>query len=36
VLAPEFFRDWKFPLADKAKEIVKWYLPELQSLASVR
>jgi nicotinamidase-related amidase len=32
-LVTELFRDWKSPLADKARELVKWYLPEAQKLA---
>lgn len=35
-LVTELFRDWKSPVADKAREIVKWYLPEAQKLATVR
>ncbi len=35
-LVTEFFRDWKSPLADKAREIIKWYLPEVQKLARQR
>jgi nicotinamidase-related amidase len=30
-LVTELFRDWQSPLADKAREIIKWYLPESQS-----
>jgi nicotinamidase-related amidase len=33
-LVTELFRDWKSPVADKAREIVKWYLPEAQKLAA--
>lgn len=29
----EFFRDWKSPVADKAREIIKPYLAEVQKLA---
>ena len=31
-LVTEFFRDWKSPVADKGREIVKWYLAEVQKL----
>jgi nicotinamidase-related amidase len=31
-LVTELFRDWKSPLADKAREVIKWYMPELQAL----
>ena len=33
-LVTEFFRDWKSPVADKGREIVKWYLAEVQKLGS--
>ena len=33
-LVTELFRDWKSPVADKAREIIKWYLAELQKLAA--
>lgn len=33
-LVTELFRDWKSPVADKAREIVKWYLPEAQKLSA--
>lgn len=33
-LLTELFRDWKSPLADKAREILKWYVPEAQKLAA--
>jgi nicotinamidase-related amidase len=33
-LVTELFRDWKSPLADKARELIKWYLPEAQKLAA--
>ncbi|WP_242166280.1 isochorismatase family protein [Lysobacter sp. M15] len=33
-LVTELFRDWKSPIADKAREIVKWYLPEAQKLSA--
>jgi nicotinamidase-related amidase len=32
-LVTELFRDWKSPVADKAREIIKWYLAEVQKLA---
>lgn len=35
-LVTELFRDWKSPLADKAREIMKWYLPEVRKLAAAR
>lgn len=28
-LVTELFRDWKSPVADKAREIIKWYLGEV-------
>jgi hypothetical protein len=28
----ELFRDWKSPIANKAREVVKWYMPEAQKL----
>lgn len=28
-LVTEMFRDWKSPVADKAREIIKWYLAEV-------
>jgi nicotinamidase-related amidase len=31
-LVTELFRDWKSPIADKAREVIKWYLPEAQKL----
>jgi nicotinamidase-related amidase len=33
-LVTELFRDWKSPLADKAREVIKWYMPEAQKLAT--
>jgi nicotinamidase-related amidase len=33
-LVTELFRDWKSPLADKGREIVKWYLAEVQKPTS--
>ena len=33
-LVTEFFRDWKSPVADKGREIVKWYLAEVQKLGN--
>jgi hypothetical protein len=27
-LVTEFFRDWKSPLADRGREIIKLYVPE--------
>src|SRR5687768_8233783 len=33
-LVTELFRDWKSPVADKAREILKWYVPEAQKLAA--
>jgi nicotinamidase-related amidase len=33
-LVTELFRDWKSPLADKARTVIKWYTPELQKLAA--
>jgi nicotinamidase-related amidase len=32
-LVSELFRDWRSPVADKAREIIKWYLAEAQTLA---
>jgi nicotinamidase-related amidase len=31
-LVTELFRDWKSPVADKGREIIKWYLAEVQKL----
>jgi nicotinamidase-related amidase len=33
-LVCELFRDWRSPVADKAREIIKWYLAEVQTLAA--
>jgi len=35
-LVTELFRDWKSPIADKARNVIKWYLPEAQKLAGKR
>ena len=35
-LVTELFRDWASPLADKAREVIKWYRPEAQKLLSAR
>jgi hypothetical protein len=35
-LVTELFRDWTSPLADKAREVIKWYQPEVQKLLSAR
>jgi nicotinamidase-related amidase len=35
-LVTELFRDWKSPLADKARKVIQWYLPETQKLAAGR
>jgi nicotinamidase-related amidase len=35
-LVTELFRDWKSPLADRAREVIKWYMPEAQKLAMAR
>ncbi len=35
-LVTELFRDWASPLADKAREVIKWYHPEAQKLLSAR
>ncbi|MGX1325214.1 nicotinamidase-related amidase [Bradyrhizobium sp. USDA 377] len=32
-LVTELFRDWKSPLADKVRDIIKWYMPEAHKLA---
>ena len=29
-LVTELFRDWNSPLADKARNVIKWYMPEAQ------
>ncbi len=33
-LVTELFRDWKSPLADGARDVIKWYMPEAQKLAT--
>ena len=33
-LVSELFRDWRSPVAEKAREIIKWYLAEVQTLAA--
>ena len=33
-LVTELFRDWKSPVADKGREIIKWYFAEVQKLGS--
>ena len=33
-LVTELFRDWKSPVANKGREIVKWYVAEAQKLAT--
>jgi hypothetical protein len=33
-LVTELFRDWKSPVADKGREIIKWYFAEAQKLGS--
>lgn len=33
-LVTELFRDWKSPVADQARELVKWYLPEARKRAA--
>jgi nicotinamidase-related amidase len=35
-LVTELFRDWKSPIADKARKVITWYLPEAQKLAAKR
>jgi nicotinamidase-related amidase len=35
-LVTELFRDWKSPIADKARDLLKWYMPEAQKLAAGR
>lgn len=35
-LVTELFRDWKSPVADKARDLLKWYMPEAQKLAARR
>jgi hypothetical protein len=36
VLVTELFCDWKSPLADPAREVIKWYMPEAKKLVSTR
>jgi nicotinamidase-related amidase len=33
-LVTELFRDWKAPVAEKAREIIKWYLAEAPKVAA--
>jgi nicotinamidase-related amidase len=33
-LVTELFRDWKSPVANKGREILKWYLAEVQKIAA--
>jgi len=33
-LVAELFRNWKSPVADKAREIIKWHLAETQKIAA--
>jgi hypothetical protein len=33
-LVTELFRDWKSPVADKGRELIKWYLAEVQKIAA--
>jgi hypothetical protein len=35
-LVTELFRDWKSRVADKARDIIKWYLPAAQKLVAAR
>jgi nicotinamidase-related amidase len=35
-LVTELFRDWKSPVADKVRDLLKWYMPEAQKLAARR
>jgi nicotinamidase-related amidase len=35
-LVTELFRDWKSPLAPKAREIIQWYIAELAKLPAAR
>ncbi|MGC1458454.1 MAG: isochorismatase family protein, partial [Steroidobacteraceae bacterium] len=35
-LVTELFRDWKSPIANKARDVITWYLPEVQKLAARR
>ncbi|MEA5667788.1 isochorismatase family protein [Stenotrophomonas sp. ATCM1_4] len=33
-LVTELFRDWQSPLAEKAREVITWYVPEAQKLSA--
>jgi nicotinamidase-related amidase len=35
-LVTELFRDWKSPIVDKAREVIRWYLPQAQKLLAAR
>jgi hypothetical protein len=35
-LVTELFRDWKSPMADKARGIIEWYMPEARKLTAAR
>lgn len=35
-LVTELFRDWKSPVADKGRDLLKWYMPAAQKLAAGR
>jgi nicotinamidase-related amidase len=35
-LATELFRDWASPLGPKGREIIKWYIGELQQLSAAK
>jgi hypothetical protein len=35
-LVTELFRDWKSPIAAKAREVIKWNLPEAQKMLAGR
>jgi nicotinamidase-related amidase len=35
-LVTELFRDWKSPIADKARKVITWYLREVQKVAVKR
>jgi hypothetical protein len=34
VLMTELFRDWKSPLTAKGRDIIKWYLAEVQRMTA--
>ena len=34
-LVTELFRDWKSPVGDKAREVIKWHLAEVQKLPTL-